>query len=206
MSSIVRPAEVARKRKYGSFDLELKLQEFPFKCHKAILSKASKKIQGILDRDDSIEVLEGKDLGLSDKEDFQLAYNLFEQIYHNEESFGSSNMEESLRVWKLISVLDLTESLYQSNLEGLCRHVSVSNVGDCYRAGLERGQKEVVNIALQFLAFKIQDASLQSLFLSLSLQQVTEVLSSSRLNVPDELTVGQLALKWIEKQQKVIFN
>ena len=67
------------------------------------------------------------------------------------------------------------------------------------------GQTGVVNIALQYLAFKILDPSLESLFLGLPLKEVSEVLASSRLNVPDELTVGKLALKWIEAQQKVRF-
>ena len=203
MSAIVRPSEVARRRKYGGFDLVLKLQQFPFKCHKAILAFASKKIKGILDRDASIEVIEGKDLGLTHQDDVNLAYNLFEQIYLNETSFCSSSMKESLQVLKLISILDLPDHLYQSNLEDLCRKFSVSNLGECYRAGVELGQKEVVNIALQYLAFKIQDPSLESLFLALPLQEVSEVLASSSLNVPDELTVGKLALKWIEAQQKV---
>ena len=205
MSAIVRPSEVARRRKYGKFDLELKLQQFTFKCHKAILALASKKIKGILDRDASIELIEGKDLGLSHQDDINLAYNLFEQIYLNETSFRSSSMEESLQVLKLISILDLPDHLYQSNLEDLCRKFSVNNVGECYRAGVELGQKEVVNIALQYLAFKILDPSLESLFLGLPLKEVSEVLASSRLNVPDELTVGKLALKWIEAQQKVRF-
>ena len=204
MSTIIRPAEAARRRKYGRFDLVIKLQQFPFKCHKAILSSASEKIKRILNQDATLEMMEGKDLGLTRQDDVQLAYSLFEQIYLNEESFGTHSMKESLQVLKLITVLDLTDHFYQSKLEDLCRHVSVSNVGECYQAGVEMGQTGVVNIALQFLAYKIQDPSLESLFLALTLQHVSEVLSSSRLNVPDELTVGKLALKWMEAQEKVI--
>ena len=204
MSTIIRPAEAARRRKYGRFDLVIKLEHLPFKCHKAILSSASEKIKRILNQDATLEMMEGKDLGLTRQDDVQLAYSLFEQIYLSEESFGTHSMKESLQVLKLITVLDLTDHLYQSKLEDLCRHVSVSNVSECYQAGVEMGQTVVVNIALQFLAYKIQDPSLESLFLALTLQHVSEVLSSSRLNVPDELTVGKLALKWMEAQEKVI--
>ena len=206
MSAIVWPAEAARRRKYGKTDLVIKLQQFPFKCHKTVLASASKKIKGILDQDPSIGTIEGEQLGLTDQ-NVQLAYNLFEQIYRNEEYFGSSSSKYSpLEVLKLISNLEMTDQYFQSILEDLCRQISVSNVGEIYQAGRQLGQEEVVSIALSYLSFKIQDPPLQSLFLALPLQHVSQVLASSRLNVPDELTVGKLALKWLEAQQKVTFS
>ena len=203
MSTIVRPAEMARRRKYGRSDLVIKLSKtFPFKCHKTVLASASKKIKGILERNSSIEIIEGEDLGLTSR-NVQQAYNLFEQIYLNEESFVSSSMEDSLEVLKLISTLEMTDDLYLSHLEGLGRQVSVGNVGELYHTGLELGQEEVVNLGLQYLTFKIQHPDLESLFLALPRNHVSQVLASSRLNVPDELTVGKLALKWVEAQEKV---
>ena len=112
-------------------------------------------------------------------------------------------MKESLKVLKLVSLLELSEQFYQSTVESLCRQGSVSNVGELYDAGVEMRQEDVVNIALQYLIFKIQDLALESLFLALPLHHVRKVLASTRLNVPDELTVGKLALKWMSAQQKV---
>ena len=77
------------------------------------------------------------------------------------------------------------------------------SAGELYVAGIKMGQEDVVNIALHYLTFKIQDIALESLFLALPLHHVRKVLASSRLNVPDELTVGKLSLKWMEAQQKV---
>ena len=67
MSAIVWPSEAARRRKYGRSDLVIKLQKFPFKCHKTLLASASKKIKMILDQDSSIAIIEGVDLGLTDQ-------------------------------------------------------------------------------------------------------------------------------------------
>ena len=201
MSSIVRPAEAARRRKYGKTDLVIKLQQFPFNCHKTILASASKKIKGILDRDPRIGIIEGEQLGLTDQ-NVQLAYNLFEQIYLNEETRKYSPLEEL----KLISILEMTDQYFQSILEELCRQISVRNIGELYQAGTQLGQEDVVRIALHYFTFKIQDPHLESLFLALPLHHVSQVLASSRLNVPDELTVGKLALKWLEAQQKVTFS
>ena len=120
---------------------------------------------------------------------------MFEQIYLKEESFKSSSMKESLAVMKLISHLELSEQFYQSTMESLCRQVSVRNVGELYDAGVKMGQEDVVNIALHYLTFKIQDLALESLFLALPLHHVRKVLASSRLDVRDELTVGKLSLK-----------
>ena len=77
------------------------------------------------------------------------------------------------------------------------------SAGELYVAGIKMGQEDVVNIALHYLTFKIQDLALESLFLALPLHHVRKVLASSRLNVPDELSVGKMALKWMEAQQKV---
>ena len=205
MSTIVLPAEAARRRKYGPPDLVIKLHQFLFKCHKAVLVSASKKIRRILEANSSIKIIEGKDLGLT-HENAQLAHNMFERIYLNEESFGVSSMSDSLEVLKLITILELKENLYQFHVESLCRRVSVSNVGQIYHAGLEMGLEDVVSLALQYLTFRIGHPSLQSLFLALPLQHVSQVLGSSSLNVPDELTVGKLALKWMEAGEKVIQN
>ena len=202
MSTIVLPAEAARRRKYGPVDLVIKLQQFQFKCHKAVLVSASKKIRAILEANSSIQIIEGADLGLT-HENAQLAHNMFERIYLNEESFGSDSMSDSLEVLKLITILELKDSLYQSHVESLCRRVSVSNVGQIYSAGVEMGLEDVVSIALQYLTFRIAQPSLQPLFLALPLPHVSQVLASSSLNVPDELTVGKLALKWLETREKV---
>ena len=202
MSTVILPAEMARRKKYGKPDLVIKLQQLEYKCHKTVLASASKKIKGILNQDSSIKTIEGKALGLT-QQNVQMAYNCLEQIYLNEEFFRSSSMKESLKVLELISLLELSEQFYQSTVESLCRQVSVSNVGELYDAGVEMGQEDVVNIALHYLTFKIQDLALESLFLALPLHHVRKVLASSRLNVPDELTVGKMALKWMEAQQKV---
>ena len=205
MSTIVLPAEAARRRKYGPPDLVIKLQQFPFKCHKAVMVSVSKKVRRILDANSSIKIIEGKDLGFTD-ENAQLAYNMLERIYLNEESFGSESMSDSLEVLKLITILELKDNFYKSHVGSLCRWVSVSNVAEIYHAGVEMGHEEVVSIALQFLTFKIRDPSLQPFFLKLPLQHVCKVLSSSRLNVPDGRAAGQLALKWLETEEKVIKN
>ena len=203
MSTIVLPAEAARRRKYGPPDLVIQLHQFLFKCHKAVLVSVSKKVRRIVEGNSSIKTIEGKDLGLT-HENAQLALNMFERIYLNETSFGSESMSDSLEVLKLISILELKDNLYQSHVESLRRWVSVSNLGEIYQTGVEMGHEELVNVALQFLTFAIRDPSLQPLFLSLPLQHVVKVLASSRLNVPDELTVGKLALQWLEAGEKVI--
>ena len=203
MSTIVLPAEAARRRKYGPPDLVIKLQQFQFKCHQAVLVSASRKVREIVEANSSIKIIEGKDLGLT-HENAQLAHNMFERIYLNEESDGSDSISDLLEVLKLIKILEMEDQLYQAQVESLCRRVSVSDVGQIYQAGVEMGLEDVVSLALQYLSFRIAQPSLQSLFLALPLHHVSQVLASSSLNVPDELTVGKLALKWLEAGEKVI--
>ena len=47
-STIIKPAEVMRRRKYGGFDLNLKLGQLVFKCHWSVLSSMSQKIKSVL--------------------------------------------------------------------------------------------------------------------------------------------------------------
>ena len=44
-STIIKPAESVRRRKYGKFDLTITLGQFDFRCHKFVVSAASKKIE-----------------------------------------------------------------------------------------------------------------------------------------------------------------
>ena len=202
ITSIVRPGEAARRRKYGKFDLRLRLHQLDFPCHKAVVSAVCQKVKTIIADNPDIEMIEGRDLGV-DYENAPAAYNMLESVYLNQQGEPLSSVSECLTVMKLCRSMQWSSPLSQSCMDYLSRHISVSSLGQIYQSGLEAGLEDVRRLALLYLAYRISQPGLQSLFLSLSLQDVCRVLSESRLNVPDEATVAELAIKWAEQPNKV---
>ena len=202
MSTIVWPSNAARRRKYGKFDMTIKLSHLEFPCHQSLMSAASQRIQNILTSpaQSPHPTLDGRELGIS-SQNAQVAFNFLEWIYLNEHLAPVTSMADCLTVLRLGQRLLLSERQINPCLQYLSSHVSLSNVSQILQVGVDVGQEEVRRIALLYLIYKISD--LEPLFLSLSLQDVCTVLSDSRLNVQDELTVAQLAFKWVAKQNKV---
>jgi len=202
-STIVLPAEAARKRKFGKFDLTVKLHQLDFHCHKAPMCSTSQKMKNIIVRDPNIDTIEGAELGVN-VENAQLVYNMLERVYLNEQSVQMTSVQQSLNVLKLTRSLQLFEEQSKGCLDYITRNISVSNCAQIYQAGLELGLEEMVRIALLYLAYKITDLALLPLFLSLPLQHVCQVLADSKLNVPEELFVATLAFKWMDNQNKTL--
>jgi len=81
-STIIKPAEVMRRRKYGGFDLNLKLGQLVFKCHWSVLSSMSQKIKSVLGDNQMVvdRVVDSFSFGITN-ENSQLFYNVFELVY-----------------------------------------------------------------------------------------------------------------------------
>ena len=82
-----------RKRKYGAFDLNLKLGQLVFKCHWSVLSSMSSHIKSVLGEKPidagGVAEVDGSSFNIT-SENSQLFYNVFELVYLGREvSWGS---------------------------------------------------------------------------------------------------------------------
>ena len=168
MSTIVRPSNSARRRKYGKFDMTIKLSHLEFPCHQSLMSAASRRIQNILTSPDQSlhPIVEGGELGIS-SQNAQVAFNFLEWIYLNQQLPPVTSMADCLTVLRLAQRLLLSERQIQPVLQYLSHHVSLTNVSQILQVGVDVGLEEVRRIALLYLIYKISD--LEPLFLSLSL-------------------------------------
>ena len=202
-STIIKPAESIRKRKYGKFDLTLKLGDFDFKCHKAVLSTASHRIKTHLEEfPNSSGYIRDYDIGVT-KENTQHVYNLLDLVYTSQDLCFSS-VEEALSVLKLLEDLKLIPKYFQTCYTFITKEISVENVEEIYSVGRDTSNIELVNIALFFIMFKIRD--LQGVFLNLVKEDAVKVLSHSYLNMDSELDVAMMAIDWIKENDQVLTN
>ena len=83
-----------RRRKYGGFDLNLKLGQLVFKCHWSVLSSMSQKIKSVLGDNQIVDrVVDSSSFGIT-SENSQLFYNVFELVYLGREvSWGCGWLE-----------------------------------------------------------------------------------------------------------------
>ena len=96
-TTIIKPAENVRRRKYGKFDLTLRLGPLDFRCHKAVLSAASDKIKTLFENLPSGQsVVNNSDIGITE-ENSQHVYNLLDLIYVSQD-LSFSSIEEALSV------------------------------------------------------------------------------------------------------------
>jgi len=80
-STIIKPAEVMRRRKYGVFDMNLKLGQLVFKCHQAVLSSMSLRIKTVMmENQGGDRIVDSASFGIG-SENSQLFYNVFELVY-----------------------------------------------------------------------------------------------------------------------------
>ena len=82
-----------RKRKYGGFDLNLKLGQLVFKCHCSVLSSMSQRIKTVLGENKVVDRgVDSSSFGIT-CENSQLFYNVFELVYLGREVSWSPALE-----------------------------------------------------------------------------------------------------------------
>ena len=199
-STIVRPSENIRRRKYGKFDLAIKLGHFSFKCHKAVVSGASDilKVNLAATKDN---ITDGVDIGAT-LDNAQAYYNLLEQIYIDREAISFKTVTEALSVLRILEDLKINPKFFHASYSFIRKMVTVENVLEIYLVGKKCGKEDLINIALYFIMFKID--KLKSVFLKLSKQEVCKILSHSYLNICTELEVAKLAVEWIKCANQVL--
>lgn len=79
-SALIRPEEAMRKRKFGQFDLVLKLDQMEYRCHRSVVEKASVSVSEMLARNVEMTQLDAKVLGVG-PENSQHLYNMLESLY-----------------------------------------------------------------------------------------------------------------------------
>ena len=199
-STIIKPAENARRRKYGKFDLTLKLGPLEFRCHKAVLAAASDKMKTeLVDLPTGQNVINATDIGVT-AENSQHAFNLLDLIYVSQD-LSFSSVEDALSVLKILEDLRMSPKYFQTCYTYLSKEISVENVEDVLIVGKTRSNQELVNIALFFIMFKIKE--LREPFLKLDKEDAIKVIGHSYLNIENELDVALLALDWIKENDQV---
>jgi len=197
MSTIIKPAEVMRRRKYGGFDLNLQLGQLVFKCHRSVLSSMSQRIRTVLGEEQQMVdgVVDSSSFGIS-SENSQLFYNVFELVYLGTEEFSIYSFEEAISIFKILLRLKFDYKFIRPCLTSLARLVSLTNYSDIYQTGHEAAQ----DIALYFLMYRIEQLKYDQFFLTLPLQDCCKIFSHSYLNVPNEFSVVELIFSWLSHQ------
>jgi len=199
-STIIKPAEVMRRRKYGVFDMNLKLGQLVFKCHQAVLSSMSLRIKTVMmENQGGDRIVDSASFGIG-SENSQLFYNVFELVYLGMEDFSIYSFEEAISVFKILQSLKFDYKFIQPCLTSLARLVSLTNYSDIYQAGCEAGHEGVKNIALYFLMHAIEQLKESQFFLSLPSKELCKIISHSYLNVPNEFCVVELVFSWLCQQ------
>jgi len=199
-STIIKPAEQVRKRKYGKFDLTVSLGHFDFKCHKAVLSAASSKIKDYITANPSCEQIDGTKVGVN-FENAQNVYNLLELVYLDSASIiGFTSVFDAISVFQVLQDFKFSSKYVESCLSYLKRKVNMENIRQVYLACKQTKNEDLINLVLYFIMFKIGE--LKDLFLELRLPEVCKILASSYLNVKDEMEVVKLATEWIGRNDK----
>ena len=127
-STIIKPAEQVRKRKYGKFDLTVSLGHFDFKCHKAVLSAASSKIKDYITANPSCQQIDGTKVGVN-FENAQNVYNLLELVYLDSASIiGFTSVFDAISVFQVLQDFKFSSKYVESCLSYLKRKVNMENI------------------------------------------------------------------------------
>ena len=200
-TTIIKPAENVRRRKYGKFDLTLRLGPLDFRCHKAVLSAASDKIKTLFENLPSGQsVVNDSDIGITG-ENSQHVYNLLDLIYVSQD-LSFSSIEEALSVLKILEDLKLSPKYFQTCYTYITKEISTENVEGVLKVGKKTNNQELVTIALFFIMFKIKE--LRGVFIKLDKEDIIEVIGHSYLNIENEVDVALLAVDWIKENDQVL--
>ena len=202
-TTIIKPAENVRRRKYGKFDLTLKLGPLEFRCHRAVLSAASDRIKTVLENLLSgVGVVKDSEIGVTE-ENSQHVYNLLDLIYVSQD-LSFSSVEEALSVLQILEDLKLSPKYFQTCYTYITKEIATESVEGILKVGKETNNQELVNIALFFIMFKIKEV--REIFLKLDKEDIIKIIGHSYLNIENELDVALLAIDWIKENDQVIYN
>ena len=196
-ATIIKPAEMVRRRKFGRADLQLGLGQLVFPAHTVVLAAASRSLATSLARPDIGAKPDCSQLGLPSANP-QLCYNLLELIYLGKqevESVAGTSVKGLLAMFRAITSLELSASLAQSCLALLARTADVEIAGLLWRTGEEVDSEDLQKLATVLLLAKPR----KQLLAALPAHQAAAVLDDSHLAVDTEMEVAELALGWLEE-------
>ena len=194
-SSLIKPAEMARKRKYGKFDLTFELGQFQYLCHKTIISSVSRKIRCFITSHQDASVISLQDLGI--KSCPQSIFDLLELIYLDRDSISFNSVEDALAVLKNFRELEFSSNYFDTCYNYLKKQISADNAAVLYQTGFQLLDETLVDMALFYLMY--DTTLLEKMINKLSRQDLCKILRHSYLNITSEFQVLKMVIGWLNQ-------
>ncbi|XP_061084789.1 kelch-like protein 31 [Conger conger] len=173
-------------------DLTVATKTKSFSVHKVVMASCSEYIRGVLKKDSSVQQLDLNDLspaGLATA----ITYAYSGKLTLSLSTIGSTiAVAIFLQIQSLVRICSdfLTQEISVEN----CMYVA--NIADTYAL---KGTKEA---AQKFMRENFIEFSEMEQFLKLTYEQITDFLMDDSLHLPSEITAFQIAIKWLDFDEK----
>lgn len=173
-------------------DLTVATQSKSFDVHKVVMASCSEYIRNILKKDSTLQKIDLNDLspvGLATAITYAYSGKLTLSLY----SIGSTIAAAMLlQIGTLVKMC--SDFLMQELSVENCMYVA--NIADAYNL------KETKDAAQKFMRENFIEFSEMEQFLKLTYEQICEFLSDDSLQLPSEVTAFQIAMKWLDFDEK----
>ncbi|XP_043992050.1 kelch-like protein 31 [Gambusia affinis] len=173
-------------------DLTVTTKSTTFDVHKVVMASCSEYIRSILKKDSSLQKIDLNDLspvGLATAITYGYSGKLTLSLYSIGSTIAAARLLQINTLVKMCSDF-LMQELSVEN----CMYVA--NIADAYDL------KETKEAAQKFMRENFIEFSEMEQFLKLTYEQISEFLSDDSLQLPSEVTAFQIAMKWLDFDEK----
>ncbi|XP_041743911.1 kelch-like protein 31 [Coregonus clupeaformis] len=173
-------------------DLTVSTKSTSFDVHKVVMASCSEYIQNILKKDSALTKIDLNDLsptGLATAITYAYSGKLSLSLYSTSSTIAAAMLLQINTLVKMCSDF-LTQELSAEN----CMYVA--NIADTYNL------KETKQAAQKFMRENFIEFSEMEQFLKLTYEQINDFLSDDSLQLPSEITAFQMAMKWLDFNEK----
>ncbi|KAK2896363.1 hypothetical protein Q8A67_010851 [Cirrhinus molitorella] len=173
-------------------DLTVATKSKSFDVHKIVMASCSEYIQNMLRKDPSLKKIE-----LSDLSPVGLA-TVITYAYSGKLTLSLYTIGSTISAAMLLQI----HSLVKMCSDFLMREISVENCMYVVNIADTYNLKETKEAAQKFMRENFIEFSEMEQFLKLTYEQISEFLTDDSLQLPSELTAFQIAMKWLDFDEK----
>lgn len=173
-------------------DLTVSTKSKSFDVHKVVMASCSEYIQGMLKKDASVQKIDLNDLspvGLATTITYAYSGKLTLSLYTIGSTIAAAVFLQINTLVKMCSDFLMREMSVEN-----CMYVA--NIADTYDL------KETKEAAQKFMRGNFIEFSEMEQFLKLTYEQISDFLQDDSLQLPSELTAFQIAMKWLDFDEK----
>ncbi|XP_033956152.1 kelch-like protein 31 [Pseudochaenichthys georgianus] len=173
-------------------DLTISTKSKSFDVHKVVMVSCSEYIRNILKKDSTLQTIDLNDLspaGLATAITYAYSGKLTLSLYSIGSTIAAAMMLQIRTLVKMCSDF-LMQELSVEN----CMYVG--NIADAYDL------KETKEASQKFMRENFIEFSEMEQFLKLTYEQISDFLSDDSLHLPSEITAFQIAMKWLDFDEK----